>query len=87
MKLVRSAMDLIFGFFPLEIKDLLDKALAKDSLQIIGLLATLERFLSDADERTNAFLINVLDKQHMRLRGLFERHVVCSSVQPIGKRS
>jgi hypothetical protein len=39
-------------------------------------LATLERFLADADERGKAFLINFLDKQHTRLKGLFERHIV-----------
>ena len=44
--------------------------------QIIGVLATLERFLADADERGKAFLINFLDKQHTRLKGLFERHIV-----------
>ncbi|KAI9436774.1 exocyst complex component sec3 subunit [Lactarius psammicola] len=74
-KLVRGAMDLIFGFLPLEMKSWIDNALAKDNLQIIGVLATLERFLADADERGKAFLINFLDKQHTRLKGLFERHV------------
>ncbi|KAH8991916.1 exocyst complex component sec3 subunit [Lactarius akahatsu] len=74
-KLVRGAMDLIFGFLPLEMKSWIDNALAKDSIQIIGVLATLERFLADADERGKAFLINFLDKQHTRLKGLFERHV------------
>jgi exocyst complex component 1 len=94
-KLVRGAMDLIFGFLPLEMKSWIDNAVAKDSVyvyvfstlgcsikslfsrQIIGILATLERFLADADERGAAFLINFLDKQHTRLKGLFERHVVC----------
>jgi hypothetical protein len=51
------------------------------SRQIIGILATLERFLADADERGAAFLINFLDKQHTRLQGLFERHVVCRTIQ------
>jgi hypothetical protein len=94
-KLVRGAMDLIFGFLPLEMKSWIDNVLAKDgvyvyvsstlgcsikplhSRQIIGILATLERFLADADERGAAFVINFLDKQHTRLKGLFERHVVC----------
>ncbi len=31
-KLVRSAMDLIFGFLPLELKQWVDAALLKDSL-------------------------------------------------------
>lgn len=92
-KLVRGAMDLIFGFLPLEVKSWIDHALTKDSMyafvsiriatcnrayyrQIIGIMATLERFLADADERGAAFLINFLDKQHTRLKGLFERHVV-----------
>lgn len=32
MKLVRGAMDLIFGFLPLELKGWLDNALSRDSL-------------------------------------------------------
>ncbi|KAI0305016.1 exocyst complex component Sec3-domain-containing protein [Russula brevipes] len=74
-KLVRGAMDLIFGFLPLEMKAWIDHAMAKDTIQIIGIMATLERFLADADERGKTFFINFLDKQHTRLKGLFERHV------------
>lgn len=95
MKLVRGAMDLIFGFLPAEMKTWLDSALEKDNMyatctgnifvsheltlrlrQIIGLLVSLERFLIEAEERGNIFLHNLLEKQHMRLKGLFERHVV-----------
>jgi exocyst complex component 1 len=43
--------------------------------QLIGITACLERFLGDADERGNAFLMNFLDKQHTRLKALFDRHV------------
>lgn len=75
MKLVRGAMDLIFGFLPAEMKTWLDSALEKDNMQIIGLLVSLERFLIEAEERGNIFLHNLLEKQHMRLKGLFERHV------------
>ncbi|KAI0068299.1 exocyst complex component sec3 subunit [Artomyces pyxidatus] len=74
-KLVRGAMDLIFGFLPAELKSWLDSALSKDTIQIIGITACLERFLADADERGNAFLLNFLDKQHTRLKALFDRHV------------
>ena len=97
-KLARGAMDLIFGFLPLEVKSWIDQALTKDSMyvfvfnrlarrnrayyrQIIGILATVERFLADADERGTAFLLNFLDKQHTRLKGLFERHVVCHAMR------
>ncbi|KAJ7099628.1 exocyst complex component Sec3-domain-containing protein [Mycena crocata] len=75
MKLVRGAMELIFGFLPEELKNWLDSALAKDSMQIIGLLASIERFITEADERGNTFLLNALGKQQMRLKGLFDRHI------------
>ncbi|VDB99589.1 unnamed protein product [Peniophora sp. CBMAI 1063] len=75
LKLVRGAMDLIFGFLPLELKAWIDGALVKDNLQLIGVIACLERFIADADERGNAFLINALDKQHRQLKSLFDRHV------------
>ncbi|PSR88832.1 hypothetical protein PHLCEN_2v4981 [Hermanssonia centrifuga] len=75
LKLVRGAMDLIFGFLPAELKIWLDAALAKDQLHIIGMVVCLERFLNDAEERGNAFFIGLLEKQHARLKGLFERRV------------
>ncbi|KAJ7932567.1 exocyst complex component sec3 subunit [Mycena leptocephala] len=75
MKLVRGAMDLIFGFLPEELKTWLDNALAKDNMQVVGLLACIERFTAEADERGNMFLLNALGKQHMRLKGLFDRHI------------
>lgn len=34
-KLVRGAMDLIFGFLPLEVKSWIDNALAKDSMCVL----------------------------------------------------
>ncbi|KAJ7783605.1 exocyst complex component Sec3-domain-containing protein [Mycena maculata] len=75
MKLVRGAMELIFGFLPEELKTWLDNAVAKDNMQIIGLLACIERFIAEADERGNMFLLNALGKQQMRLKGLFDRHI------------
>lgn len=44
--------------------------------EIVGILATLERFLVDAEERNNQFLLNTLGKQHTRLKGVFDRHIV-----------
>ncbi|KAI1789802.1 exocyst complex component Sec3-domain-containing protein [Ganoderma leucocontextum] len=74
-KLVRGAMDLIFGFLPMELKAWLDTAIARDSLQVVGMLASLEKFQSEAEERGNTFLLSLLEKQHMRLKALFERRV------------
>ena len=45
--------------------------------QIVGMVAGIERTMMDAEQLSNAeFMISVLDKQHQRLKALFERHVV-----------
>ncbi|KAG2120700.1 exocyst complex component Sec3-domain-containing protein [Suillus discolor] len=75
MKLARGAMDLIFGFLPAELKQWIDSAIAKDTLQVVGVLVCLERFVADADERDNAFFLQMLEKQHTRLKGSFDRHI------------
>jgi len=75
MKLVRGAMDLIFGFIPAELKTWLDGVMGKDTMQVVGIIVCLERFLADAEERGNPFLLNVLEKTHARLKGQFDRRV------------
>ncbi|PPQ67093.1 hypothetical protein CVT25_005694 [Psilocybe cyanescens] len=75
LKLVRGALDLIFGFLPAELKSWLDAALAKDSMEIVGILAFLERFLVEAEEKGNPFILNLLEKQHSRLKIVFDRHI------------
>ena len=40
------------------------------------MIVCLERFLTEAEERGNAFFMTLLEKQHTRLKGLFERRVV-----------
>ncbi|KAK7059116.1 hypothetical protein VNI00_001741 [Paramarasmius palmivorus] len=75
MKLVRGALDLIFGFLAAEFKTWLDMALAKDSMQVVGLIATIERFIAESEDRNNDFLLNVLSKHQTRLKTLFDRHI------------
>ncbi|KAF4605051.1 hypothetical protein EYR40_003834 [Pleurotus pulmonarius] len=75
MKLVRGAMDLIFGFLAGELKTWLDQALLKDHMELFGVLACLERCRIDANERNNAFLSNLFDKAHMRLKASLDRHI------------
>ena len=40
------------------------------------MIACVERFLTDAEERGNAFFLEVLEKQHTRMKGIYERRVV-----------
>ncbi|GJJ09890.1 hypothetical protein Clacol_004114 [Clathrus columnatus] len=74
-KLIRGAMDLIFGSLAGEIKSWIDIALTKDNVQVIGMLATLEAAIKDSEERGNAFWAKVLQRQQQRLKGLYDRHI------------
>lgn len=42
----------------------------------MGLIVTLERFLADADERNDSVLLNVVGRQHIRLKAQFDRQIV-----------
>jgi hypothetical protein len=44
--------------------------------EVVGVLATIERFMMEADEKANLFLNGFLSKQHTRLKGVFDRHIV-----------
>ncbi len=103
LKLIRGALDLIFGFLPAEMKTWLDAALAKDRMQVfairydqlfsfdmfcrelVGIIALLERFQIEVDEKGNPFVIGLLEKQHSRLKFLFDRHVVSDA--PVFRRN
>ena len=53
-KLVRGAMDLIFGFLPLEVKSWIDSALAKDSMYVFVLFA-LAHSIERTTDKSSAF--------------------------------
>ena len=40
------------------------------------MLAAVERFAVDAEERNNQYFQQLLSKQHTRLKSIFDRHVV-----------
>ena len=40
------------------------------------MLASIERFMAELDERQNSFFLRLLDKQHLRMKNRFERHVM-----------
>jgi hypothetical protein len=47
--------------------------------QVIGITSALERFLIEAEERGNTFLLGLLEKQHVRLKALFNNHIVSAA--------
>lgn len=72
---MKGAMDLIFGFVAPELQAFTDDALAKDRMSIVGLLATLDRGIMEAEEVSCESLQKVLAKLHLRLASQLERLV------------
>ena len=72
---MKGAMDLIFGFVAPELQCFTDDALAKDRMSIVGLLATLDRGIIEAEEVSCESLQKVLAKLHLRLASQLERFV------------
>ncbi|KAJ9477604.1 Exocyst complex component SEC3 [Pseudozyma hubeiensis] len=72
---MKGAMDLIFGFVAPELQSFTDDALAKDKMCIVGLLATLDRGIIEAEEVNCELLQKVLAKLHLRLASQLERFV------------
>ncbi|ETS61045.1 hypothetical protein PaG_04983 [Moesziomyces aphidis] len=72
---MKGAMDLIFGFMAPELQAFTDDALSKDKMSIVGLLATLDRGIIEAEEVNCESLQKVLAKLHLRLASQLERFV------------
>ncbi|KAJ1301562.1 hypothetical protein OPQ81_008810 [Rhizoctonia solani] len=75
LKLVRGAMDLIFGFLPQEIKSWVEGMSKRDPLQLVGVIAVLQRYISEAQERNDTFVDRLLGKPLQRLNGLYQRQI------------
>ncbi|KAH7334433.1 exocyst complex component Sec3-domain-containing protein [Rhizoctonia solani] len=75
LKLVRGAMDLIFGFLPQEIKSWVEGMSKRDPLQLVGVIAVLQRYILEAQERNDAFVDRLLGKPLQRLNGLYQRQI------------
>lgn len=75
MRDMKNAMDLIFGFLAPEIQSFGDQVFAKDRLQLVGVLAAMDRALIEAEELNNEFLMRTLGKLHMRLASQLDMFV------------
>ncbi|KAG8814416.1 hypothetical protein FRC17_001136, partial [Serendipita sp. 399] len=74
-KLLRGAMDLIFSFLPEGLKKWVDDVLELDRLQMVGIMAHLERYKLDAEERGNMFLAKLLQRQFQKMLSIHARHL------------
>ncbi|BGP14101.1 hypothetical protein JCM10213_002398 [Rhodosporidiobolus nylandii] len=73
LKDIRSAMELVFGWLEGELRDWIEGVLQRDSMQIVGILAALDRFILHGEEDRNEFLMRTLQKQYQRSLGALER--------------
>lgn len=72
---ILSVMDLIFGFLPGEIKDWIEKMVAMDSMQIVGVMMALDSVLSSEKFARNEFLTKILEIQQRKALNMFEQNV------------
>ncbi|KAH7106760.1 exocyst complex component Sec3-domain-containing protein [Auriculariales sp. MPI-PUGE-AT-0066] len=75
IKVVRNAVDAIFAFMWPELRDWIDGALQRDSHQIVGIMAALDRWINDVDSN-DYFLSRMLQQKiQQRLRGQFQHQI------------
>ncbi|EHK25040.1 uncharacterized protein TRIVIDRAFT_54649 [Trichoderma virens Gv29-8] len=72
---VTRSMEAIFAFLEAELRRLMEWAIAQDPLQGVGVLATLERKLSEMGQSNQDFLNALLQKLHASLEGQFRKFV------------
>ncbi|QRW06016.1 Exocyst complex component Sec3 [Ceratobasidium sp. AG-Ba] len=75
IKLVRGAMDLIFGFLPLEVKSWVEGVSKRDSLQLVGIIAVLQRRIQEAQAQNQIFADRLLMKSLQRLNVQHQRQI------------
>ncbi|RKF63037.1 Exocyst complex component SEC3 [Erysiphe neolycopersici] len=69
--LVVQSMEEIFSFFPKDFQGLVEWCLQSDPLQVVGLIAALERKIPEFEETNQEYLNRTLQKLHTQLIGLF----------------
>ena len=73
---IKNAMELVFGFLHQYLQSWLDGALVKDNMQIVGLIATLEKFMKLSYDKSQPYLHSLLKKQKSRLNSMFSKYIV-----------
>ncbi|KAK8845463.1 hypothetical protein IAR55_006176 [Kwoniella newhampshirensis] len=73
MQLVRSMMDLIFGFVEMELRQWMEAAVEKGPISVVGVIAVTERLAKEAEEEnTSIFFAQMFDKQLARQRQILD---------------
>ncbi|WVO23559.1 uncharacterized protein IAS62_004914 [Cryptococcus decagattii] len=76
IQLLRSMMDLIFGFVEVELKNWVEATVEKVPVAIVGIIAVTERLAKEAeDENTSIFFAQLFDKQLLKQRLVMDMFV------------
>ncbi|KIR55087.1 exocyst protein [Cryptococcus gattii Ru294] len=76
IQLLRSMMDLIFGFVEVELKNWVEATVEKVPVAIVGIIAVTERLAKEAEEEnTSIFFAQLFDKQLLKQRLVMDMFV------------
>lgn len=76
IQLLRSMMDLIFGFVEVELKNWVEATVEKGPVAIVGIIAVTERLAKEAEEEnTSIFFAQLFDKQLLKQRLIMDMFV------------
>ncbi|WVQ76259.1 hypothetical protein IAR50_005924 [Cryptococcus sp. DSM 104548] len=73
MQLVRSMMDLIFGFVEMELKQWVEAAVERGPVAVVGIIGVTEKIAREAaDESTSMFFTSLFEKQLVKQRMILD---------------
>ncbi|OWZ79276.1 exocyst protein [Cryptococcus neoformans Bt85] len=76
IQLLRSMMDLIFGFVEVELKNWVEATVEKGPVAIVGIIAVTERLAKEAEEEnTSIFFTQLFDKQLLKQRLIMDMFI------------
>lgn len=70
---VRSAMDKIFSYLSDSTVEWIDTVIHRDGLQIVGVLAALDRGIRTAEDKSNEFLLRMFDRAYSMASAILNR--------------
>ncbi|KDE03286.1 hypothetical protein MVLG_06216 [Microbotryum lychnidis-dioicae p1A1 Lamole] len=75
MKDIKGSMELVFKFLENELKEWIEGVLRMDPMQIVGIVAALDRFILQCEAERIEFLLRLFQRQHSKSISSLERQI------------
>ncbi|SDA04161.1 BZ3500_MvSof-1268-A1-R1_C044g00125 [Microbotryum saponariae] len=75
MKDIKGSMELVCKFLENELKEWIEGVLRMDPMQIVGIIATLDRFILQCEAERIEFLLRLFQRQHSKSISSLERQI------------